>query len=141
MLGGLRRQGDHRGSIKAGDYTQNVVDLIGKGGHIRTVPIPEWAKRALDEWTVAAGIRDGKIFRRVSRTGKVWGKAISQNVVWYVVKAAAKKRGWSASRRTICGERARSCAIRVEGRSNRFNFCSATPRCKRPNDTWAASRT
>jgi hypothetical protein len=29
----------------------------------------------------------------------------------------------------------------VEGRSNRFNFCSATPRCKRPNDTWAASRT
>ena len=59
-----------------------IVDLIGKGGHIRTVPIPEWAKRALDEWTVAAGIRDGKIFRRVSRTGKVWGKAISQNVVW-----------------------------------------------------------
>jgi len=39
-----------------------IVDLIGKGGHIRTVPIPEWTKRALDEWTVAAGIRDGKIF-------------------------------------------------------------------------------
>jgi site-specific recombinase XerD len=31
-----------------------IVDLIGKGGHIRTVPIPEWAKRALDEWTVGA---------------------------------------------------------------------------------------
>jgi len=25
-----------------------VVDLIGKGGHIRTVPIPEWVKAALD---------------------------------------------------------------------------------------------
>jgi site-specific recombinase XerD len=70
-----------------------IVDLIGKGGHIRTVPIPEWAKRALDEWTVAAGIRDGKIFRRVSRTGKVWGKAISQNVVWYVVKGCCEKAG------------------------------------------------
>jgi hypothetical protein len=70
-----------------------IVDLIGKGGHIRTVPIPEWAKRALDEWTVAAGIRDGKIFRRVSRTGNVWGKAISQNVVWYVVKGCCEKAG------------------------------------------------
>jgi site-specific recombinase XerD len=70
-----------------------IVDLIGKGGHIRTVPIPEWTKRALDEWTVAAGIRDGKIFRRVSRTGKVWGRAISQNVVWYVVKGCCEKAG------------------------------------------------
>lgn len=26
-----------------------VVDLIGKGGHIRTVPIPEWAKATLDQ--------------------------------------------------------------------------------------------
>jgi site-specific recombinase XerD len=70
-----------------------IVDLIGKGGHIRTVPIPEWAKRALDEWTVAAKVRDGRIFRRVSRTGKVWGKAISQNVVWYVVKGCCEKAG------------------------------------------------
>jgi site-specific recombinase XerD len=70
-----------------------IVDLIGKGGHIRTVPIPAWAKRALDEWTAAAGIKEGKIFRRVSRTGKVWGKAISQNVVWYVVKGCCEKAG------------------------------------------------
>lgn len=25
-----------------------IVDLIGKGGHIRTVPIPQWVKQALD---------------------------------------------------------------------------------------------
>ena len=37
-----------------------VVDLIGKGGHIRTVPIPEWVKAALDVWTAAAGIKQGK---------------------------------------------------------------------------------
>jgi len=30
-----------------------VVDLIGKGGHIRTVPIPAWVKGALDRWTIA----------------------------------------------------------------------------------------
>jgi len=50
-------------------------------------------KQALDEWTVVAGITDGKIFRRVSRTGKVWGKAISQNVVWHVVKGCCEKAG------------------------------------------------
>ena len=33
-----------------------VVDLIGKGGHIRTVPIPNWVKAALDQWTRAAGV-------------------------------------------------------------------------------------
>jgi len=70
-----------------------IVDLIGKGGHIRTVPIPAWAKHALDEWTTAAGVADGKIFRAVSRTGKVWGKGISQNVVWYVVKGCCEKAG------------------------------------------------
>ncbi len=70
-----------------------VVDLIGKGGHIRTVPIPEWVKAALDQWTRAAGVREGKIFRAVARTGKVWGKGISQNVVWYVVRTCCERVG------------------------------------------------
>jgi len=56
-----------------------IVDLVGKGGHIRTVPIPDWAKLALDLWVVAAGVDGGRIFRAVARTGKVWGKGISQN--------------------------------------------------------------
>jgi site-specific recombinase XerC len=30
-----------------------IADLIGKGKHIRTVPVPVWAKRAVDEWTTA----------------------------------------------------------------------------------------
>jgi len=70
-----------------------VIDLIGKGGHIRTVPIPEWVKGALDQWTTAAGVTEGRIFRRVGRAGKVWGKGISQNVVWYVVKGCCERAG------------------------------------------------
>jgi site-specific recombinase XerC len=27
-----------------------IADLIGKGKHIRTVPVPLWAKRPVDEW-------------------------------------------------------------------------------------------
>jgi site-specific recombinase XerD len=69
-----------------------VVDLIGKGGHIRTVPIPDWVKAALDGWTAAAAIKDGKIFRAVARD-KIWGDGISQNVVWYVVKGCCERAG------------------------------------------------
>jgi site-specific recombinase XerD len=70
-----------------------VVDLIGKGGHIRTVPIPAWVKAALDQWTRAAGVSEGKIFRAVARLGKVWGSGLSQNVVWYVVRTCCEKAG------------------------------------------------
>src|SRR5262249_32956838 len=70
-----------------------IVDLIGKGGHIRTVPIPHWAKQALDEWISAANITGGKVFRAVARSGKVWGSGISENVVWYVVRRCCQKVG------------------------------------------------
>ena len=40
-----------------------VVDLIGKGGHIRTVPIPAWVKAALDQWTRAPGVNEDRSFR------------------------------------------------------------------------------
>ena len=61
-----------------------VVDLIGKGGHIRTVPIPTGSKPRWINGPRGRG-HGGRIFRRVGRAGKVWGKGVSQNVVWYVV--------------------------------------------------------
>jgi site-specific recombinase XerD len=70
-----------------------VVDLIGKGGHIRTVPIPNWVKAALDQWIRAANVREGKVFRAVARKGKIWGRGISQNVVWYVVRNCCQRAG------------------------------------------------
>lgn len=70
-----------------------VVDLIGKGGHIRTVPVPAWVKAALDHWISVAGVREGRIFRAVGKSGKVWGKGLSQNVVWYVVKRCCERAG------------------------------------------------
>ncbi len=47
-----------------------VVDLIGKGGHIRTVPIPNWVKAALDQWILAAHVTEGKVFRAVARKAR-----------------------------------------------------------------------
>ena len=70
-----------------------IVDLVGKGGHIRTIPIPDWVREQLECWITAAGIEDGKIFRRVSRNGKTWGDGISEKAVWHVVRDSAKKIG------------------------------------------------
>lgn len=49
------------------------------------------AKRAVDEWITAAGIKGGAIFRRVSRLDKIGGHGITPKAIWHVVKAAARR--------------------------------------------------
>ena len=70
-----------------------IADLIGKGKHIRTVPVPVWVKRTVDNWTSAAEISTGTIFRRVNRMGRLWGAGITPKAIWHVVKAAAMRAG------------------------------------------------
>ena len=72
-----------------------IVDLIGKGGHVRTVPVPTWVKQTVDDWLVAARVADGRLFRRVCRTGTIWGEEMTEKVVWHVVKQYAGKLGIS----------------------------------------------
>jgi integrase len=68
-----------------------IVDLVGKGGHIRTAPMPNWVKAAVDRWMLAAKVSAGRVFRAVSRHGTPWGKGISENVTWYVVRRCAER--------------------------------------------------
>src|ERR1700730_2728723 len=68
-----------------------IVDLVGKAGHVRTVPMPGWVKQTIDEWLVAAGIKQGKLFRPVCRRGTVWGDHVTVKVVWHVVKQYAQR--------------------------------------------------
>jgi site-specific recombinase XerD len=70
-----------------------IADLIGKGRHIRTVPMPAWVKSAIDEWTAKAEIAEGNIFRRVNKQGAIWGDGITPKAVWHIVKAAAQRAG------------------------------------------------
>lgn len=44
----------------------------------------------MSAWVTTAGIQSGKLFRRVSTAGKIWGDGVSQKVVWHVVKEFAK---------------------------------------------------
>jgi len=68
-----------------------IVDLVGKGRHIRTVPVPDWVKGAIDAWLLSADVSDGRLFRCVCRAGKTWGTGVTERVVWHVVKDCATK--------------------------------------------------
>ena len=68
-----------------------IVDLVGKGGHVRTVPVPDWVKRAIDQWTRVANIETGRLFRCVSSAGSIWGNSITEKVVWCTVREFAAK--------------------------------------------------
>src|ERR1700675_695350 len=68
-----------------------IIDLVGKGGHVRTVPIPAWVKGAIDIWSTAANIRSGTLFRCVNKTGSIWGRGITEKVVWCMVREYASK--------------------------------------------------
>src|SRR3989454_384765 len=70
-----------------------IADLIGKGGHIRTVPIPVWVKRTVDAWTASAQITDGRLFRSINKAGKTWGDGMTPKVIWQIVKDAAGRAG------------------------------------------------
>jgi integrase len=70
-----------------------IVDLKGKAGHIRTMPMPEWVKALLDDWTRAANLTTGKLYRRVHKTGKAWGECLTEKAVWNVVRDHAQKAG------------------------------------------------
>jgi site-specific recombinase XerC len=76
LLGcGLRRS--ELAPLKLEDVQQQeghwaVVDLVGKGGHVRTVPVPGWVKKRIDEWTQASGTVLGCLFRSISKSGSVW---------------------------------------------------------------------
>jgi integrase len=117
-----------------------IVDLFGKGGHVRTVPVPAWVKVAIDSWLAIAGIDTGIIFRCVSRTGHVWGSRLSEKAVWWVVREYAKLAGIDNlaphDLRRTC---ARLCHS-AEGNLNKSSFCSATGLWKLQNDTWDRGR-
>ncbi len=70
-----------------------LADLCGKGRRIRTVAVPMWVKQAINAWMAAAKIEDGRLLRRVSKSGKAQGDGLSDWAIWSVVEQAAKQIG------------------------------------------------
>jgi site-specific recombinase XerD len=63
-----------------------IVDIRGKHGRVRTVPMPSWAKAAVDEWTAAAEISEGFLFRGVNRGDNITGDSLTSQGIWRCVE-------------------------------------------------------
>src|SRR6266851_4579059 len=70
-----------------------IVDLKGKHGRIRTMPMPTWVKVAIDAWTSAAGIADGHVYRPVNRADAAAGERLGEKVVWQMLQQYAEAVG------------------------------------------------
>src|SRR6516165_3440201 len=68
------------GHIQQRDGRWCIVDLLGKHGRIRTVPMPTWVKVAIDAWTTMARVADGSVFRAINPGGQVQEAALSEKV-------------------------------------------------------------
>jgi len=66
-----------------------IVDLVGKGNRTRTVPMPSWAKAAIDAWLDVAGIAEGRVFRAVNKAGEVTGEDLTDQAIFDVVGECA----------------------------------------------------
>src|SRR5436309_9130787 len=70
-----------------------IVDLVGKHGRGRTVPMPTWVQVAIDAWTAMSAVADGHVFRAVTRGGRVQGTELSEKVVWQLLQGYAVTAG------------------------------------------------
>ena len=79
--------------IQQRDGRWALVDLEGKGRRIRTVPMPPWAKVAIDAWSSAAQITDGRLLRAVNKADRVVGQGMTAQAVFGVVEQYGVKIG------------------------------------------------
>jgi integrase len=85
---GLRRQEAATlrfGQIRQRDGRWVILDLAGKHGRVRTVPMPGWAKDAVDAWAAAAGICDGAVLRAINKGGRIGGESMTPQAIFTVV--------------------------------------------------------
>ena len=95
---GLRREEAARLSFQHVQEREGrwvIVDMLGKGKRIRTVPMPLFAKAAIDDWIQAAGFTSGHLFRPLNKAGKISGESMSGQAVFEIVKQHTAKIGLS----------------------------------------------
>jgi len=71
--------------IQQRDARWVLVDLIGKRDKIRSVPMPNWTKAAIDAWGGAIGIENGLVFRAVNKGDRVVGDGITPQAIRNIV--------------------------------------------------------
>lgn len=66
-----------------------IVDLIGKRNKMRSVPMPSWAKYAVDAYMVAGAVVEGVLFRSMFRGDNFRGEGMTAQAIFDVVRTHA----------------------------------------------------
>jgi integrase len=80
------------GHVQTLDGRVVLLDLVGKGRRVRTVPVPSWANSALNSWLQAAGLSKGPVLRRVWK-GQVGEEGLTPDHIHAIVKRAGERIG------------------------------------------------
>jgi integrase len=67
-----------------------IVDLAGKGGKLRVAPMAAAIKASIDRWTRAAGISEGRVFRRLRKGDRVLDVGLDDQSVADVLQHATR---------------------------------------------------
>lgn len=70
-----------------------IIDLVGKRNSMRSIPMPDWTKTDIDVWAEAAGIKSGRVFRRIRRYGFLASESMTAQAIYDVVLKYARKTG------------------------------------------------
>src|ERR1700687_2987557 len=60
--------------IQQRDSRWCIVDLVGKHGRVRTIPMPSWGKGAIDSWSAAVALAAGNVLRPVNSADQAQGE-------------------------------------------------------------------
>lgn len=63
-----------------------IIDLAGKRGSTRTVPVPEWVMSSIRDWLTAACISSGPLFCALNRHGQLSGRPLSEQAILDTVR-------------------------------------------------------
>jgi len=79
--------------IQQRDNRWCIVDLVGKHGRVRTIPMPTWVKSAIDAWMLAACVTEGHVLRPVNRGDQITRERLTEKVVWQLLQPYAVAAG------------------------------------------------
>jgi integrase len=84
------------GHVRERDGRPCIVDLEGKGGRIRTVPMPKWAHERLQRWLAMTNIASGPIFVSLDQHGNP-GAGITGFGIHWIVREYVRELGFDVS--------------------------------------------
>jgi site-specific recombinase XerD len=70
-----------------------ILNLSGKRGRVRTVPMAAWVKRLVVQWVEGAGLGQGPLFVRIRRGDHLQPGALTSQAIWNVVEQYAGELG------------------------------------------------